>query len=88
MAEPEGRLYVTCGHPAGRNTVRAVQVYDTRTDRWEFGRLVPYVNGAVYHTCTAALIRHAPSKRRFSPLTVSVARWTMHRDDVPTMISN
>ena len=56
-AEVNGKIYLLGGYPMNRVTTRTVQIYDTVTDRWEFGPELPLpnnhgmavsVNGKVY----------------------------------------
>ncbi len=44
LAEWDGKLYVLGGYPKGRETVRTVQIYDTRTDNWRLGPPLPQPN--------------------------------------------
>lgn len=44
LAELDGMLYVLGGYPAGRVTVRTVQIYDIAADRWELGPPLPQPN--------------------------------------------
>jgi hypothetical protein len=57
LTELNRKLYLIGGYPPSRQTVRAVQVYDIATDRWELGPPLPQpnnhgmaasVNGKVY----------------------------------------
>jgi len=40
----DGKIYVLGGYPAGRVTVRTVQIYDTATDSWRLGPPLPEPN--------------------------------------------
>jgi len=43
-AETDGRIYVLGGYPAGRVTVKTVQIYDIAADRWILGPPLPEPN--------------------------------------------
>ena len=43
-AELDGKIYVLGGYPKGRVTVKTVQVYDIKTDRWALGPPLPEPN--------------------------------------------
>jgi N-acetylneuraminic acid mutarotase len=44
VAEWAGRIYVLGGYPTGRVSVKTVQIYDVKADRWEIGPPLPEVN--------------------------------------------
>jgi N-acetylneuraminic acid mutarotase len=51
-AELDGRIYVLRGYPAGRVTVRTVQIYDIAADKWTLGPTLPEPNN---HGMAAAI---------------------------------
>lgn len=44
LAESNGKLYVLGGYPAGRISVKTVQIYDINTDTWRLGPPLPQPN--------------------------------------------
>lgn len=44
LASLDGKIYVLGGYPAGRVSVKTVQIYDTRTNTWQLGPPLPEVN--------------------------------------------
>lgn len=52
VAELDGRIYVIGGYPSTRVYVDTMQIYDSRTDSWEYGPPVPQ---PLHHTMAAAV---------------------------------
>ena len=51
VAELDGKIYVIGGYPADRKTVADVQVYDSKTDKWQIIAPLPQ---ALNHIMPAA----------------------------------
>ena len=52
VAEIDGKIYVMGGYPADRKTVAEVQVYDSKTDKWQIIAPLPQ---ALNHIMPAAV---------------------------------
>jgi N-acetylneuraminic acid mutarotase len=92
LAELNGKLYVLGGYPAGRVTVRTVQVYDIASNRWELGPPLPQpinhgmaasVGGKVYLIGGQTAASGTPYVNTVYELDPAVGKW-VEKAPMPT----